>query len=209
MTLRLPEWNEHYHSKHGAINEALHVFIQAGLQYFLETSKKEVVSILEIGFGTGLNALLTRLYSEEHQIKIQYSGVEAFPLQLSEVSALNYPEILKISSQEFLKLHQAPWEIPTIISNYFILNKKEQFFSEIQEKGTFNIIYYDAFGARVQPELWTASMFEKMYGALKNGGVLVTYAAKSSVRIAMQKVGFTVEKLKGPPGKREMLRAVK
>ncbi|MEZ4816915.1 MAG: tRNA (5-methylaminomethyl-2-thiouridine)(34)-methyltransferase MnmD [Flavobacteriaceae bacterium] len=208
-TLYLPEWNEHYHSKHGAINEARHVFIQAGLRYFLETSKKKEVSVLEIGFGTGLNSLLTQQYAEENQIKIHYTGVEAYPLEASEISQLNYPEMLHISSLDFLKLHETPWENPFEITEYFILKKRKQFFSEIEDKAVFDIIYFDAFGARVQPELWTEPIFEKMYEALREDGVLVTYASKSSARRAMQHVGFTVEKLAGPPGKREMLRALK
>ena len=209
MTLYLPEWNEHYHSKHGAINEALHVFINAGLRYFLATSQKDRVSILEIGFGTGLNALLTQLFSVENQLKINYTGIEAYPLGLSEIKQLNYPKILNIPLHYFLKLHETPWGSLVEISETFRLEKRKQFFSEITDTQLFDIIYFDAFGARVQPELWTEIIFERMFAALKEGGILVTYAAKSSVRRAMLAVGFTVEKLAGPPGKREMLRAVK
>ncbi|MEZ4778319.1 MAG: tRNA (5-methylaminomethyl-2-thiouridine)(34)-methyltransferase MnmD [Flavobacteriaceae bacterium] len=209
LTLYLPEWNEHYHSKHGAINEARHVFIQAGLRYFLETSKKTEVSVLEIGFGTGLNAILTQLFSEEQGVKIGYTGVEAYPLEASEIEILNYPELLQIAPNDFLKLHETLWETSFEISKHFMLKKRKQFFSEIEDKAAFEIIYFDAFGARVQPELWTEPIFEKMFAALKTGGILVTYAANSNARRAMQHVGFTVEKLAGPPGKREMLRAVK
>ncbi len=209
MTIHIPEWNEQYHSKHGAINEALHVFIQAGLQHFINTSLSKEVNILEIGFGTGLNAFLTQLFSEKEQIKIEYTGVEAYPILLSEIKELNYPKLLQTSDEVFEKLHQAPWEIPTQISENFKLKKRKQFFSEIDDYEAFHLIYFDAFGARVQPELWTEAIFEKMYRALKPSGILVTYAAKGSVRRAMESVGFKVERLPGPPGKREMLRAVR
>ena len=209
LTLYLPDWNEHYHSKHGAINEARHVFIQAGLRYFLEHSYLREVALLEIGFGTGLNALLTQEFAEANKITIQYTGVEAYPLALDEVSQLNYPELLQITPHDFLKLHETLWETSFEISKHFILKKRKQFFSEIKDKAAFNIIYFDAFGARVQPELWTETIFEKMFTALTDEGILVTYAANSSARRAMQQVGFTVEKLAGPPGKREMLRALK
>jgi tRNA U34 5-methylaminomethyl-2-thiouridine-forming methyltransferase MnmC len=209
MTIHIPEWNEQYHSKHGAINEALHVFIQAGLQYFLNASKSKEVKILEIGFGTGLNAFLTQLFSEKQQIKIEYTGVEAYPVLSSEIEELNYPKLLQSSEAVFEKLHQIPWEKLIQVSENFKLKKKKQFFSEIDDIEAFNVIYFDAFGARVQPELWTEVIFKKMYRALKLDGVLVTYAAKGSVRRAMESVGFKVERLPGPPGKREMLRAVK
>lgn len=209
MTIHIPEWNEQYHSKHGAINEALHVFIQAGLQHFINTSLSKEVNILEIGFGTGLNAFLTQLFSEKEQIKIEYTGVEAYPILLSEIKELNYPKLLQTPDEVFEKLHQAPWEILTQISENFKLKKRKQFFSEIDDYEAFHLIYFDAFGARVQPELWTEAIFEKMYCALKTDGILATYAAKGSVRRAMESVGFKVERLPGPPGKREMLRAVR
>lgn len=208
-TIHIPAWNEQYHSKHGAINEALHVFIQAGLQYFIETSKTKEIEILEIGFGTGLNAFLTQLFSEKEQRKIDYTGIEAYPVLFSEIEKLNYPKLLESPKTIFEKLHQVPWEKSIQISDYFALKKRKQFFSEIEETAAYNLIYFDAFGARVQPELWTEIIFEKMFRALMTDGILVTYAAKGSVRRAMEAVGFKVERLPGPPGKREMLRAVR
>ncbi|MEL6809820.1 MAG: tRNA (5-methylaminomethyl-2-thiouridine)(34)-methyltransferase MnmD [Bacteroidota bacterium] len=211
VTIHLPDWNEQYHSKHGAINEALHVFLESGLQYFIDTEKKFVgpISILEIGFGTGLNAFLTLLYAQENQQVVNYVGIEGYPVHASEVSQLNYPELRNTSKVLFTQLHETPWEEAVAISENFVLTKREQFFSEIKDKEMYHIIYFDAFGARVQPELWTESMFRIMYQALLPDGVLVTYAAKGSVRRAMQAVGFIVERLPGPPGKREMLRATK
>lgn len=209
VTIHLPEWDEQYHSKHGALAEAKHVFIQAGLHFWVENNPEVQVSILEIGFGTGLNAFLTLLEASVMKLKIDYTGVEAFPIDTSEIEQLNYPHILNASESDFLKLHQINWEVSSMVTSNFNLLKRKQFFSEIKDRDTYTIIYFDAFGARVQPDLWTEEIFENMFAALKPGGVLVTYSAKGSVRRAMQAVGFTVERLPGPPGKREMLRAVK
>lgn len=208
-TIHLPDWDEQYHSKHGAIQESFHVFINMGLYYVLEKYKFEKLNILEIGFGTGLNSIITLLESQKRKISIEYTGIEAYPVKNSEINQLNYYQQLKTSKEDFLKLHTSPWEIKTEIKSSFILLKRKQFFSEIADQNTYNLIYFDAFGARVQPELWTESIFQKMYDALKNNGVLVTYSAKGNVRRAMQAVGFIVERLPGPPGKREMLRACK
>lgn len=209
VTIHLPEWNEQYHSKHGALAEAHHVFIQSGLDYYRSEHPGETVSILEIGFGTGLNAFLTSLEAQNEKFKIKYTGVEAYPVESSELGKLNYAELIGVTNAEFLQLHSTSWEISSEINPYFTLIKRKMFFSEIEEINAFNLIYFDAFGARVQPELWTEIIFRKMYQSLKVGGVLVTYSAKGSVRRALQAVGFNVERLPGPPGKREMLRATK
>ncbi len=203
-SIHLPEWNEQYHSKHGAIQEAYHVFIQNGL-FQLDL---EELHILEIGFGTGLNCFITFL---EAKTAINYVGVEAYPVSINEVEQMNYVSLLKAEQekQSFLKMHHVPWGKKQVIANRFSLTKRKQFFREIIDLNAYDIIYFDAFGARVQPELWTEVIFEKMYKALKPNGILVTYAAKGSVRRAMQSVGFLVERLPGPPGKREMLRATK
>jgi tRNA U34 5-methylaminomethyl-2-thiouridine-forming methyltransferase MnmC len=209
VTIHLPEWDEQYHSKHGAIVEAVHVFIVAGLQFWHNHNSGKEVSIMEIGFGTGLNALLTLLEASDKNLQISYTAVEGYPLEISEVRKLNYFRLLHASEEDFLKLHSVDWELLSEINSNFQLIKRRQFFSEIKDKNVFDLIYFDAFGARVQPELWTEEIFLKMFNALKLGGVLVTYAAKGSVRRAMQAVGFKVERLPGPPGKREMLRAIK
>ncbi|MDO7171475.1 tRNA (5-methylaminomethyl-2-thiouridine)(34)-methyltransferase MnmD [Mariniflexile sp. AS56] len=210
-TIHLPEWDEQYHSKHGAIQEAYHVFIKHGLQHFCDSELKQDVSILEIGFGTGLNAFITLLEAEKLGISIDYVGVEGYPVLSDEILQLNYPGQLEASGKEslFEMMHTVSWEEKHAVSNGFSLTKQNRFFSEIADKDLYNLIYFDAFGARVQPELWTETIFQKMYEALKEHGVLVTYAAKGSVRRAMQGVGFKVERLPGPPGKREMLRATK
>ena len=206
-TIRIKDWDEQYHSKHGAIQEAYHVFIKHGLHLF----QNQDVHILEIGFGTGLNALITFLETSKSNSKIEYYGVEAFPVTQEELSQLNYISALDAQhlKKEFELMHSSPWHERVALSDRFSLYKKQCGFTEITYEACFNLIYFDAFGARVQPELWTEDVFRIMFKALKKGGVLVTYAAKGSVRRAMQAVGFTVERLPGPPGKREMLRAIK
>ncbi len=210
-TIYLPEWNEHYHSKHGAVQEALHVFIRTGLFYYQEKNHPEDISILEIGFGTGLNALLTFFEAERIPVKIAYTGIEAYPVSNEELQALDYAAAITEdnASEVYKKIHKADWEKSSVISPFFDLKKEKKFFSEIAATSTYDLIYFDAFGPRVQPDLWSEEVFENMYSALKPGGVLVTYSAKGSVRRAMQAAGFEVERLPGPPGKREMLRATK
>ncbi|MBT8318289.1 MAG: tRNA (5-methylaminomethyl-2-thiouridine)(34)-methyltransferase MnmD [Lutibacter sp.] len=206
-TIHLPDWNEQYHSKHGAIQEAKHVFIKNGLSLF----SNQEISILEIGFGTGLNSFITFLEAQKLDLEIDYVGVEAYPVSKNEIDQLNYVTALKATkfSSVFDAMHSQSWDVKSEVSALFHLTKRHQFFNEIQDVNYFNLIYFDAFGARVQPELWTEAIFKIMYDALKEKGVLVTYSAKGSVRRAMQSVGFIVERLPGPPGKREMLRATK
>lgn len=203
-TIHIPEWNEQYHSKHGAIQEAYHVFIRNGL----EQISKENIAILEIGFGTGLNCLITLLESNKN---IDYIGVEAYPVALEELKKLNYTNNLngKNKANYFQVIHECPWNVKQHISKQFSLTKQKKFFQEITDVNTYDLIYFDAFGARVQPELWTEKIFTIMYNSLRENGILVTYAAKGSIRRAMLAVGFFVERLPGPPGKREMLRATK
>lgn len=208
-TIQLAEWNEQYHSMHGAIQEAQHVFLKMGLDFAL--AKKKSLHLLEIGFGTGLNAFLTFLESNKRSFTIHYEGVEAFPISSEELQALNYVELLDAQKEQafFDKMYAVTWGEYHRITQEFYLKKRKQTFQTIEDKNQFDLIYFDAFGARVQPELWEESIFFKMFTALKKDGVLVTYSAKGSVRRAMQAVGFKVERLPGPPGKREMLRAVK
>ncbi|GAA4242310.1 tRNA (5-methylaminomethyl-2-thiouridine)(34)-methyltransferase MnmD [Winogradskyella damuponensis] len=210
-TIQIEEWNEQYHSIHGAIQEANHVFLKHGLLFYSENySVSNPISILEIGFGTGLNAFLTLIEAEKLKLALNYVGVEAYPVQLEEINQLNYVELIsKNQDAIFEKLHNTSWEEQHEITSSFLLKKQQKFFKDIEDKNEFNLIYFDAFGARVQPNLWTEDIFKIMFDALKENGVLVTYSAKGSVRRAMQAVGFTVERLPGPPGKREMLRAQK
>lgn len=206
-TIHLKDWDECYHSKHGAIQEAKHVFIQNGLSLFPNQS----VSILEIGFGTGLNAFITLLESKKLYQSIHYVGVEAYPVNAAEVLAMNYVTELNAFSDEalFKKMHESNWDEKVVLHPEFELTKRKQFFDEIDAVEEFDLIYFDAFGYRVQPELWSTAIFKKMFTALRPGGKLVTYAARGVVKRSMIEVGFTVEKLAGPPGKREMFRASK
>lgn len=210
-TIYLPDWNEHYHSKHGAVQEAQHVFIKTGLHHYAEKNVSEEINVLEIGFGTGLNALLTALEASKLKIPVNYVGVEAYPVSAEELQVLNYAALLedKAALEVFGKMHKTPWEKMLTVTSHFQIQKKKMFFKDINEENEFDLIYFDAFGARVQPELWEEEIFHRMYLALRVNGVLVTYSAKGSVRRAMQAVGFEVERLEGPPGKREMLRATK
>lgn len=198
-----------YHSKHGAIQETQHVFINAALR--LKAVLQKEISILDIGFGTGLNAYMTLLEAEKRNLSIQYSGIEAYPISYQQATDLNYSELLKSTDFQpsFLKMHSADWATPIQLSQQFQFTKHQVKFETIDFTGQFDIIYFDAFAPNAQPELWEAALLSKMYQALKKDGVLVTYCAKGIVKRTLKAVGFEIETLKGPPGKREMTRAIK
>jgi len=206
-TIHIEGWDECYHSRFGAIQESQHVFIKNGLSLFENKS----ISILEIGFGTGLNGFITFLESQKLNQTIDYVGVEAFPVSNDEVVSMNYVSELNAENDReiFNKMHQSDWEEQIILRANFLFTKRQQFFEDIIDIEKFDLIYFDAFGFDVQPELWSTAIFQKMYSALKPQGVLVTYAARGVVKRSMIEVGFKVEKLEGPPGKREMFRAKK
>lgn len=215
-TIHLPDWDESYHSKHGAIQEAYHVFIKSGFSLFAlpvhkSSSEGKSISILEIGFGTGLNAFITYIEAEKTNQNIDYVGVEAYPILFDEALQMNYVSELNVSEKAsvFNEMHQNSWNEKHSISNNFTLIKRQQFFQDIVDIDQFDLIYFDAFGFRVQPELWSLEIFQKMFTSLKSGGVLVTYACRGSIKRAMLDCGFLVEKLPGAPGKREMLRGIK
>lgn len=205
-SLFIPEWNESYHSKNGAIDEANHVFIKNGLTLF----EAEPISILEIGLGTGLNALITFNESlNKHQL-ISYTGVEAFPIDFEEAFLMNYPEKINPKISDIYQLfHSSEWNVEIKLNSNFIFKKRKQLFQEINDIEKFDLIYFDAFGYDIQPELWSESIFKSMFNALKSKGVLVTYACRTVIKNNMKSAGFKVEKLPGAPGKREMLRARK
>ena len=206
-TIHLPEWNESYHSKHGAIQEAYHVFIKNGLSLFEDKS----VSVLEIGFGTGLNAFITFLEANKNNLFINYTAVEAYPVSIEEALEMNYLKELDSQNFDYIfkKMHSSNWNEKLILNKYFSFMKQKLFFQDINNQNEFDLIYFDAFGYRVQPELWSTAIFQIMYNALKFKGILVTYAARGVVKRSLQEVGFNVKKMPGPPGKREMMVAYK
>jgi tRNA U34 5-methylaminomethyl-2-thiouridine-forming methyltransferase MnmC len=196
-----------YHSKYGAIQESQHVFIQAGLGQVLPT--RQEIRILEMGFGTGLNAYLTLLVGQSSKKKIYYETVESIPLTLEQVAQLNYPTLLGGSPADFLALHHSPWNEVVAIGNDFQLLKWDATIQEAPLGGQFDLVFYDAFAPSSQPELWEAPVLGKIFAAMASGGVFVTYCAKGVVKRCLRDLGFTVEGVPGPPGKREMIRASK
>lgn len=207
----IPEWDESYHSKHGALQESNHVFIKNGVEFCIHQKKHTLLTILEMGFGTGLNCLLTYQAALNHGVHINYCAFELYPLSLEEVTMLNYTTIETLTPFEtfFKKIHKTSWNESSQLNELFNLTKQLASFETVAAENEFDIIYFDVFGIRVQPELWTVQLFKKMYKALNNDGILVTYASNGAARRAMLEAGFRVEKIKGPPGKREMIRAYK
>ncbi|GJM32690.1 MAG: hypothetical protein DHS20C18_16910 [Saprospiraceae bacterium] len=204
------QFGESYHSKYGAIQESRHVFIEAGLHRAAQ--QKKSIDILEIGWGTGLNTFLSFLEGKKRELTIHYTGVEAYPINQEEALKLNYPEMLQCEVTEgdlFYQMHQQPWEIPCTLLPGFSLQKTCQRFENLDYNNQFDLIYFDAFAPSAQPELWEKPVLEKMYKSLKNSGIFVTYCAKGSMKRILKNLGFTVEALPGPPGKREMTRAFK
>ncbi|ARV09043.1 SAM-dependent methyltransferase [Winogradskyella sp. PC-19] len=209
-TIQIEEWNEQYHSVHGAINEANHVYLKHGLLFFNSELNEKNISILEMGFGTGLNAFLTLIEAEKRNLSISYVGVEAYPVLQEEIEVLNYVELISAKHKvKFEELHRSSWHKDVKISDFFKLKKEHVLFKDINYTENFDVIYFDAFGPRVQPELWTEDIFKLMYEALKPNGVLVTYSVQGTVKRALRAVGFIVKRLEGPPNKRHMLRAIK
>lgn len=206
-TIYLPDLNENYHSFHGAIQEAIHVFIKNGLEQYVSKSE---ISIFELGFGTGLNALLTNLWAETNKVKIQYTSIEAFPVPIDICKKMDYPSQLDHSSSEvYSKLLDAEWEQLVSLSRHFSIYKIKSSIQEWSKNQNFDLIYFDAFGPRAQPEMWELPILEKMYNSLKLNGILVTYCAQGQFRRNLKSLGFKVESLLGPPGKREMTIAIK
>lgn len=207
-TLYLPEMEEHYHSIHGAIQESRHVFIEAGL---MKVNLKEI-SILEIGFGTGLNALLSLLALKNKEIKLQYFGIEKYPLLQEEYEALNFGHLLGVkASNELQKMHESPWNQNFKLTEAFMLHKihSDLHTCDLTQYPLFDLIYFDAFAPNKQEDMWSPDIFLKIFQQCKPGAILVTYCAKGSVRRDLKAAGFSMERIPGPPGKKEMLRGIK
>jgi tRNA U34 5-methylaminomethyl-2-thiouridine-forming methyltransferase MnmC len=206
-TLFIPELKEHYHSIHGAVQESMHIFINNAYSQ-IQTSPAR---IFEAGFGTGLNAFLTFLVSDKAGTSVHYTTIEKFPLEDNIVRSLNYPEMTDPAKDKiFQVLHDAPWGQDIWISEYFTLHKIKSDLREVQlPASAYDLVYFDAFAPEIQPELWTEEIFRMLYQSMKEGACLVTYSVKGSVKRALKAAGFRLEKLPGPPGKREMTRATK
>ncbi len=198
-----------YHSRHGAMQESLHIFIQAGLSPLL--TKKMRLRIFEMGLGTGLNALLTLAACREANQAVYYETIETHPLEQEIISALNYCRQLNQPAlqESFDRIHACVWEEETMIDSLFCLKKNRIGLLEHRLEGEFDLVYFDAFAPGDQPELWTAEVFAKLYSAMSDQGVLVTYSSKGSVQRNLRSAGFSLLKLPGPPGKREILKASK
>lgn len=206
-TLYLPEMDEHYHSTKGALAEARHVYIEMALRSFGQTN----INILEIGFGTGLNAFLSLLESQRNHRSINYTTVELYPLPPEITDKLNYPALIAPECGDlFARLHRCEWNRPVAITPQFTLYKRLVDLTRTTIEGIYDVVYFDAFAPEKQPEMWDESIFRGIYDHLTPGGILTTYCAKGEIRRRLQSVGFCVERLPGPPlGKREILRATK
>lgn len=206
-TIYLPHLDETYHSSHGAVQEAIHVFIKHGIQ----AVEQQEISIFEMGFGTGLNALLSYTEAEKTKKNIHYSGIEAYPVDFDLAMQMDYcPLVGKEHQMKFEQLHRANWNVVEQLSDFFSFEKIHAKIEDyIPKKAQFDVVFYDAFGPRVQEDMWKPEILQKMYDLLKPKGFLVTYCAKGQVKRDLKALGFEVEALQGPPGKREMTRAWK
>lgn len=204
-TLTSGRFHETYHSSFGAVQESKHIFIGAGLDHF--KGKVVPVEILEIGFGTGLNALLSYLWAEKHRIALNYTGIEAYPVSKEIISKLNYTEMLSCDRKLFENIHQKGTQSLSVNFHSHLISVSYQDFKP--DVDAYHVIYFDAFSPETQPEMWTSEGFRKLYSALKPKGILVTYSSKGIVKRALKEAGFSIEKIPGPPGKREFVRATK
>ena len=206
-TLFVPELNEHYHSVKGALTESEHIFINMGLKHSQATSPH----ILEIGFGTGLNAFLTSLEAKNEKKNIFYTTIEKYPLDMETIKLLDYPELIAPEESDmFYSIHNAEWHSPQTVSEHFTIEKIEGDFTEYNFRKGYDIIYFDAFAPEKQPEMWSQTLFDNLYEVLNDNGILTTYCAKGVVRRMLQEAGFIVERQAGPPGgKREIVRGTK
>lgn len=205
-TIYVPRLDEHYHSIHGAVQESNHIFIRNGFV----CCKADPVSILEIGFGTGLNALLTAINSNKGTREVFYTSIEKYPLDIEIISSLNHYKFAGENCREiFQTIHSVPWNISVNICRNFMLKKIEADFTKEQLTGKYDLIYFDAFGPDKQPEMWTKELFSEISDITNKNGIFVTYSAKGEVKRNLKACGFDVMLLPGPPGKRQMIRAIK
>lgn len=206
-SLLVPELNEQYHSVHGAKQEAEHVFLKMGLDDRLDDGYKSI-SVFEVGFGTGLNALLTANWAKENKTSVAYTSIEKYPVADEEFNLLNYGDLLQ-APELYKKITGAKWGNFTEMTDLFSLRKVEADLIEDNLPKGFDVVFFDAFAPNKQPKLWEVNIFKKIFEIMINNGVLVTYCCQGQARRNMIEAGFEVEKVPGPPGKREMLRARK
>ena len=204
QTILNSELGSTYHSRHGALTESKHVFVDKGLRKLIEGRVTDI-TLLEMGFGTGLNALLTFHESETNSIKIQYHALELFPVPESVWRAYQLPKEVDGLYSIFESMHSAKWNEPIALNDQFKLTKHQVSLLDFESEVKFNLVYFDAFEPETQPELWTEEVFQKLFLMIQEGGVLTTYCCKGYVRRNMIAAGFVVEKVPGPPGKREMI----
>lgn len=208
QTVRNTELGSTYHSMHGALTESMHVFIKHGLEMVVDNGKTEI-SIMEMGFGTGLNALVTAFRLADTDIQVDYHGLELYPVPEKVWREYQLSGKLRDEFELFKKMHQVPWDEKCVLTDQFNLTKHRISLLQHHPKEKFDLIYFDAFEPNVQPELWTEKVFADLFRWMNVGGILTTYCCKGDVRRAMVKAGFDVDKVPGPPGKREMIRAVR
>ena len=201
---------EHYHSSHGALQESKHVFIEAGLKYVIEQQKKLEINVLEVGFGTGLNFLLSFAHGDESLIQLNYTGIEAFPLTKLVIQETGYEKYVpQIIWSSFIDKYENCYNQRQNLSSNCSLQILPSKLEEVKSEAQCDLVYYDAFSVRQQPEMWTDEIIAHVCSFLKPNGVFVSYAITGDLKRALKKCGFTIEKLPGAPGKREMLRAIK
>lgn len=199
-----------YHSTHGAIQESQHVFIDSGLQYWLSLHPhKRVIRIFEMGFGTGLNALMCWQIAQHLKILIEYTSVEKYPLEEGIYKQLNYADGLDVPANILQELHEIEWGVFHSLGDYFQIKKINNSIENMGDNGLVDLVFYDAFGPRTQPELWDFPVMSIVEHMMAEHGVLVTYCAQGAFRRTLKSLGLEVSKIPGPPGKREMTRAVK
>ena len=215
-TIQLVDWNEQYHSVHGALAEAQHVFLKNGLAYRLQAEDvvakdKQKIHIVEMGLGTGLNLLLTYdfLSTKELDLEVNYTGIDKFPVSTEEQVQLNYEQFTAVNTKSFKEMCGQAWNSKEMYAWKFSLEKKQIDLLEYSDNEPVDLVYFDAFGPRVQPELWAEESLNVLVSRMSTKAVFVTYCAKGDVRRSLQNLGLRVERLPGPPGKREMLRGIK
>ncbi|MBI1184493.1 tRNA (5-methylaminomethyl-2-thiouridine)(34)-methyltransferase MnmD [bacterium] len=209
-SIMVEELRESFHSQNGSLQESEHTFIKSGLSFLFDTFRPPKIELFEVGFGTGLNALLSYLWAVKDKVHVAYTGIEAFPLENELWQSLNYSKLIDANSYDaFSQMHRSDWNTPIALHEFFSFEKTHGDLVQHAYKKSYNLVYFDAFAPSVQPELWTDAIFKNLYDTMLNPAVLVTYSAAGQPRRAMTKAGFWLDEIRGAAGKREMTRALK